>query len=236
VLYSVVVPAHNEAENLPQVIHDVVDVMNSLRGAWEIVVVDDGSCDDTWKILQKLHENIPQLRALRFRSQSGQTAAFSAGFVRAKGDIIITLDGDGQNDPKDIPRLLEALAGSDCVCGYRTFRRDSWIKRITSRCANAVRKFLLNDSVRDSGCSLKVFRAECVANIKLFRGMHRFLPALISMEGFHVIEMSVRHHPRKKGRSHYSFLNRGISTVSDLLAVWWMKRRTCRIDIEKTLP
>lgn len=235
-LYSIVIPAHNEAENISQLVHDVCSTMASVGGTWELIIVDDCSSDNTWEVLESLHKEVPQLRSIRLRRQSGQTAALSTGFKVSKGDILITLDGDGQNDPKDIPRLLEALVGSDCVCGYRGLRRDSWTKRMTSRIANSVRRFLLDDKVRDTGCSLKAFRAECVENIKFFRGMHRFLPALIAMEGFHVIEMSVRHHPRKKGKSHYSFLNRGFSTISDLLAVWWMKRRIVNVDIEKTLP
>lgn len=222
VYFSVVLPAHNEEDNLPPLLQEIQSVLNQIGRTWEIIVVDDGSTDHTWNLLRTA--SVP-VRGIRLKERSGQSAALDIGLRAANGEIIITLDADGQNDPKDIPSLLEALDGYDCVSGCRQNRQDSFHRKVITFMANTTRRWLLNDGIHDTGCSLKVFKAPCFRNVKLFKGMHRFLPVLIMIEGFHVTEWPVSHRPRTKGTSHYSIFNRGFSTIADLLAVWWMKRR-----------
>lgn len=234
--YSVVIPAHNEAKNLPALLSELEATMSQFAPSWELIIVDDASSDGTWDMLAARQQTMPQLRAIQLRRQSGQSAALAAGFKEIRGEVVITLDGDGQNDPHDIPLLLEALADVDCVTGCRTCRHDSWGKKITSFCANSLRRYLLGDTIQDTGCSLKVFRAPCLASLKMFKGMHRFLPSLVTIEGYRVKEIPVSHRPRKEGASHYSLRNRGLSTIVDLLAVWWMKRRHIRLEIANRLP
>jgi|AMWB02.1.fsa_nt_gi glycosyltransferase involved in cell wall biosynthesis len=222
VRYSIVLPAHNEVENLPQLLKEISSVMTDLTESWEVVVVDDASTDGTWNALKKFEG---PLQAIRLKHQSGQSAALNVGLKAAKGEILITLDADGQNDPHDIPLLLKALEGEDCVSGWRQHRHDRFHRRLISSFANGTRRWVLGDSIQDTGCSLKAFRANCFHSIKLFKGMHRFLPSLFLIEGFRVKEIPVSHRPRARGTSNYSIFNRGVSTVSDLFAVWWMKRR-----------
>jgi dolichol-phosphate mannosyltransferase len=233
VMYSVIIPAHNEAENLPGLLHELDEVMTNLQQPWEVIVVDDGSTDATWPFLEKEAHHLQQLQGVQLKKQSGQTAALLIGIQTAKGQIVITLDGDGQNDPHDIPRLLSVLRDADCVSGWRVDRQDSWHKKLTSRIANTMRRWVLVDSIHDTGCSLKVYKTPCFANVKLFKGMHRFLPSLLMIEGYQVKEIPVADRARKRGKSNYSFLNRGFSTISDLLAVWWMKRRTIHVEIKR---
>ncbi len=233
--YSIVIPVHNEAENLPPLLHELNEVMESLSHPWELLIVDDASNDATWPMLVQQRLSLPQLRGIRLLHRSGQSAALSAGFKEARGDIVITLDGDGQNDPHDIPLLLAALPDVDCVTGRRMCREDPWTKRVVSSCANGLRRWLLGDAIQDTGCSLKVFRRHCLANLPLFKGMHRFLPSLLIIDGYRVKEVPVSHRPRHTGTSNYSIFNRGFSTINDLLAVWWMKRRHIHIEISQRL-
>jgi len=233
VKYSIVIPAHNEKDNLPPLIQEIKSVMDKLGEPWEIIVVDDGSTDGSWEALHKCH--LPQLRGFLLKQQSGQSAALDIGIKAALGEIIIVLDGDGQNDPHDIPKLLVALDGVDCVSGCRQIRQDRWDRKIISTIANGTRKWLLGDDIHDTGCSLKAYRADCLRHIKLFKGMHRFLPSLLIIEGFQVKELPVSHRPRTLGTSNYSIFNRGLSPIVDLLAVWWMGRRRLRGEIAQTL-
>ena len=228
VRYSVVLPAHNEAESLPALLDEISSVMSGLGEPWEVVVVDDGSTDGTWEAVKKF--NGP-MQGVRLKHRSGQSAALDAGLKAAKGEVLITLDADGQNDPHDIPLLLKALEEADCVCGWRQRRHDRLHRRVLSSVANKTRQWVLGDRIQDTGCSLKIFRADAVRSIKLFRGMHRFLPSLLLIEGFRVKEIPVSHRPRTRGASKYSVFNRGLSTVSDLFAVWWMKRRRLNAPI-----
>jgi dolichol-phosphate mannosyltransferase len=231
--YSVVIPIYNEQDNIEPLISELEAAMNAYKDAWELIFVDDGSPDDSGLILKRLMLEKPFLRTLRFKNNAGQTAALQAGFKAAKGDYVITLDGDGQNDPKDIPHLLAiAKLGYDLVAGKRRHRQDSQIKRIISKCANLVRQKILADGVSDTGCSLKVYRKSALDKIPLYKGMHRFLPALFLIEGFSVREVEVEHRPRVAGRSKYTIFNRGLSLAFDLLAVWWMKKRKLTYEVE----
>jgi dolichol-phosphate mannosyltransferase len=225
--YSIIIPAYNEEENIADLLHEVRSVMSLVTGSWEVIVVDDASHDETWKAIRSLSSDIP-IRGFRLQERSGQTGALQVGFQKALGDIFITLDGDGQNDPHDIPLLLENLNGFDCVSGYREKRYDTLLKRMISKTANKVRRFLLGDEIIDTGCSLKVFKRQCVDNIQFFKGMHRFLSSLFLISGYTVKQIPVSHRPRTRGTSKYTLFNRGFSVFFDLLAVRWMKKR--RLD------
>lgn len=218
--YSVIIPTYNEEENIDFLITEIHEVMTMLNESWEVIVVDDASTDNTWKKISSL-----PIRGIRLEKRCGQTAALQVGLREACGDILITLDGDGQNDPHDIPLLLNKLDSCDCVSGYRSERHDSWQKSVLSKAANSIRRFVLDDDIIDTGCSLKAFKKECVSHMQLFKGMHRFLSSLILIEGCKVIQVPVSHRPRVHGTSNYTLFNRGISVFFDLLAVRWMKKR-----------
>jgi glycosyltransferase involved in cell wall biosynthesis len=198
-------------------------------------VVDDGSTDGTVSALKQAKEKLPELVIVRLAANSGQTAAFHAGFACARGDTIVTLDADLQNDPADIPKLLALLDRWDVVCGYRGKRMDSPLRRLSSRIANATRNKLTGDSIRDVGCSLRAFKAECVRGLKLYEGMHRFLPTLLKMDGWTVTEMAVNHRPRARGKSKYGVTNRLFKAARDLMAVRWMQARRLKYEIAEKL-
>jgi glycosyltransferase involved in cell wall biosynthesis len=234
--YSVVIPLKNEQENISDLVHELEPIMLALKSPWELLCIDDGSTDDTLKILQKLSEEKPYIRILAFDRNYGQSCAFDAGFRNAKGEWVITLDGDRQNDPADIPHMLKKTAEADLVCGRRVNRRDPWHKKITSKLANFIRSRLCHDNINDTGCSLKVYRTACLKNIKMFKGMHRFLPALFLIEGFRVTEVPVNHRERLKGSTKYNLFNRSFNTIADLLAVRWMLKRHVNYKIDKEIP
>lgn len=223
---SIVIPAHNEAACLPALLAELQIVLDDLSGDSEILVVDDGSTDATPAVLEHWSIREPRLRWFRLNGNFGQSAAFDAGFRSARGEVLITLDADGQNPPSEIPLLLAALDGCDMVCGWRYGRQDHWTKYMASKFANTLRRWVLKDGIHDTGCSLKAFRREAVARIKLFHGLHRFLPALVQMEGFEVHEVRVAHRARVGGQSHYGILNRMLGPLVDLIAVRWMQRRS----------
>lgn len=229
--YSVVVPLKNEEENVEELIEELEPVMLSLKQPWELICVDDGSTDRTIDILKALKKKKPYLRILKFDKNYGQTSGFDAGFKAAKGDYIITLDGDRQNDPNDIPALLELSKDHDLVVGWRHQRKDPPNKKITSKLANWIRSSVCEDGVHDTGCSLKVYKRESLKQLKLFNGMHRFLPALFKNEGFKVAEVRVNHRERTKGQTKYNFFNRSFNTVADMFAVRWMKNRRLHYKI-----
>jgi len=214
---SLIIPVFNEERSLMPLYKRIKEV---LKGPYEIIFIDDGSTDKTFVELNKLSD----IKIIRFRKNFGQTAALDAGIKHAKGKIIITLDGDLQNDPADIPRLLEKLKeGYDCVSGWRIKRKDSYVKLLTSILANKLRRLLINDQVHDSGCTLKAYKKECFENLDLYGEMHRYLPALLSLRGFKIGEIKVRHHQRKFGKSKYRS-SRLIRGFLDLITVWfWMK-------------
>jgi glycosyltransferase involved in cell wall biosynthesis len=229
-LLSIVIPAYDEEPNVEACYRELVDVLVPLGQPFEVLFVDDGSTDGTFAILARLAAADGRIRALRLRKNAGQTAALAAGFRAARGDVVVTLDADLQNDPRDIPTLLGALAGCDAVWGWRVDRQDPWTKRVASRTANAVRQHFTRDGVHDTGCPLKVFRRAALDRLILYRGMHRFLAALLRMEGFRVREVPVRHRPRHAGRSKYGNWSRMWAGLADLWAVRWMARR--RLDYE----
>ncbi len=235
IIYSVVIPLKNEEENITDLIQELEPIMLKINQPWELICIDDGSTDQTLSILQSLSKEKKYLRTLVFEKNFGQSSAFDAGFRAAKGTFIITLDGDRQNDPADIPKMIEAAQEADLVCGHRVNRKDSLSKKITSRLANFVRSNLCEDNVQDTGCSLKVYRSECFKKIKMFHGMHRFLPALFSIEGFRVKEVPVNHRERTRGVTKYNFFNRSFNTIADLFAVRWMKKRRLKYIVKKEI-
>ena len=229
-MLSVVVPVHNEADNIPSL---VAETCGALDGEidYELIFVDDGSTDDSFKKLKGLSKDFPRLRILRHKHRCGQSAAIWTGIRAARAEWIATLDGDGQNDPADILRLIRSQGGLQnldphlMVCGYRRRRQDSWIKRVSSRIANGVRRTLLKDDTPDTGCGLKVFARSTFLSLPFFDHMHRFLPALVLRGGGRVASVEVHHRPRLNGKSHYGIGNRLWVGIIDLLGVMWLRRR-----------
>jgi len=228
---SIVIPVYNELENLILLDKKITKSIKPLNKEYEVILVDDGSVDGSVDLIRKLKNENPCLRLIRFDRNYGQTAAFAAGFSKARGNIIVTMDADLQNDPADIPLLLEKINEYDVVCGWRYKRNDPWIKKLSSRIANSVRNTLSEESIADTGCSLKAFRRKCFQNIKLYNGMHRFFPTLMKMEGFSVTQVKVGHYPRVHGYSKYNISNRLFASFKDLLAIRWMKKRQIKYDI-----
>ncbi len=233
IAYSVVIPIKDEAENILPLMNELAPVMNSLGQPWELIYIDDGSTDCSLPQLQKLALAFPDIRVIVFERNFGQSSAFDAGFKAARGEFVITLDGDGQNDPKDIPALIAEADSHDLVCGWRVNRRDPLSKKIISKLANGVRGRLCHDYTHDTGCSLKVYRTACLRQIKMYQGMHRFLPALFRMEGFRVTEVAVSHRERTRGQSKYHFFNRSLGPLVDLFGMVWLRRRTLRYRIKE---
>lgn len=230
--FSVVIPLKDEEENIEALIEEIEAAMQKVDGSWEVICVDDGSKDQTMPVLERLKKSKPYLRILAFDRNYGQSSAFDAGFKAANGQFIITLDGDRQNDPADIPALIAHKGDYDLVCGRRMKRQDSLFKKFLSFIANQVRSRLCGDGVKDTGCSLKLYRTACLRQIKLFHGMHRFLPALFLIEGFRIKEIPVNHRKREKGRTKYNFFNRSLNTIADLFAVRWMRKRHLRYRLK----
>ncbi len=237
---SVVIPCHNEEENLPALFAALRPALAALGRSYEIIVTDDCSRDASWKVLQDLAAGDPSVRLQRLASNCGESAASWAGIKAARGRFIATLDADLQNDPRDLPKFFQALERFDCVCGARVAARgqtDGFVRSASSRLANWVRNGLSGETISDSGCTYRVFKRECVASLKYFEGMHRFLPTLIKLEGFSVTEIPISHHPRVAGRSHYGVWNRLFASLYDLFAVRWMKTRMFPISVgEKINP
>ncbi|MGD8619049.1 MAG: glycosyltransferase family 2 protein [Gammaproteobacteria bacterium] len=231
---SVVIPAYNEAESIPLLVDEVCDCLDTVLD-YELIVVDDCSSDATREVLQKSRKQHPRLRVLHHGSRSGQSAAICSGVQAARAPLIATLDGDGQNDPVDILNLYRAMERLQdellMVAGYRRQRRDTWLKRISSRIANRVRAAILKDATPDTGCGLKVFSRATFLALPQFDHMHRFLPALVRRLGGTVLSVDVRHRPRERGKSKYGLHNRLWVGIVDLLGVWWLQRRGFRPDV-----
>jgi dolichol-phosphate mannosyltransferase len=232
---SLVIPVYNEEENLPVLIPQIAKVLNPLGKTYEMIFVDDGSTDRSRRLLKEMVSHYPQMRIIGFKKNCGETAAGAAGLKEARGEVVVTMDADLQNDPRDIPKMLEYLKGYDMVTGWRQKREDSWVKRITSKIANRIRNGFSGETIRDSGCTFRAYRRECLQNLKLYKGMHRFMPTLVKIEGFRVIEIPIAHHPRKFGVSKYTTWNRMWRAFIDLLAVKWMKSRHIHYEIEERI-
>lgn len=231
---SVVVPVHNEEETLPELRMRLVRSLEAAGVGFEILLVDDGSTDRSGSMMDAFAAADGRIRVLHLRPRNGQSGAFDAGFRAARRPIVVTIDADLQNDPADIPSILEPIrAGrADVVCGVRTLRHDSWIRLASSRIANRFRDWITGDRITDTGCSLKVYRTEYLRRVKMYKGMHRFLPTLLRLEGARVIEMPVSHHARAAGRSKYGVGNRLFVGIRDCFAVRWMRDRTLRYTVE----
>src|SRR2546426_3614423 len=230
---SLVVPAYNERENLAPLL---AEIDSALTGrSYEVIVVDDGSSDGSVEALKALRRQYPQLRVIAFERNAGQTAAFAAGFRAARAPIVGTLGADPQNDPADIPTLVDTLqrSGAPPVAGHPAPRRDTPWKRLQSRIANGVRNRLNGEVIRDTGCSLKAFRTDAVKALPLFTGLHRFLPTLIKLQGGTVTEIAVGHRPRKYGVTKYGMWNRVLRSLVDAVAVRWIQRRALRYRVKE---
>jgi dolichol-phosphate mannosyltransferase len=235
---AVIVPVHNEAENLRSLIDEICVALSKISDEGEIIYVDDGSSDNSIELLLAIQANCPQLRVLTHDKCCGQSASIVTGVKATQANIIVTIDGDGQNDPADIPVLYHALQETEnpnhlLVAGSRTERKDTWIKRVSSKIANEVRSGLLGDNTTDTGCGLKVFTRTAFLSMPHFDHMHRFLPALMIRQGGKVISLKVNHRPRKRGTSNYGTLDRLIAGIIDLFGMLWLQRRANSPEVEE---
>jgi glycosyltransferase involved in cell wall biosynthesis len=247
-LLSVVVPAKNEAASLPQLVGEIAEALRPICGpsdmghrldGFEIVIVDDGSTDETSAVLLQLAATYPELRPLTLLQNVGQSAATAAGFRAARGDWVATLDADLQNHPFDLAALWASLPGHDAALGWRSKREDVWSKRVISRWANRVRNQVLGQSIRDTGCSVRIFPRAIALRLPMFHGCHRFFGPLLLREGCRIVQLPVIHRPRPHGRSHYNLWNRSIRVIVDLFGVAWLMRRPTRYEVAAepvTLP
>ena len=225
---SVIVPVFNEQENMSILQSELKTALGEIDH--EIIFVDDGSSDRT---VERIATG-PNIRVIRFQKNTGQSAAIYAGLQAGRGATAVLIDGDLQNDPADIPRLLaEIERGADLVCGYRVKRKDTVVKRLTSRIANAVRSRFTKDGVRDTGCTLKAMRRECVSAVVPFKGMHRFIPALVKGAGYRLVEIPVNHRPRRFGQSKYGLANRALRATIDMFGVRWLLSRRLNYKIRE---
>jgi glycosyltransferase involved in cell wall biosynthesis len=230
---SLVIPAFNEQENVEALLGRVGAALAQTGRVFEVVIVDDGSTDQTPRLLAEAMLKHDWLRVLRLARNHGQSAAFDAGFKAAKGQVIATIDADLQNDPEEIPRLLPLLEGFDMIAGWRQKRNDTWVRRMQSKIANKIRNWISQESIIDSACSLKLYRRHCLDGLQLYKGMHRFMPTLVKMRGYTVREEPVKHSQRFAGTAKYGLRNRAWRAFVDLLAVRWMKNRFIRYEVSE---
>lgn len=231
---SVVAPVFEEKENLRTLHAEIARVLGAGKD-WELVLVDDGSRDGSDALIRDLAREDARVVGVFFSANRGQSAAIAAGVQAARGRLVATLDADLQNDPADLPAMLGALDGNDAVVGYRVKRHDTFVRRVSSRIGNGVRNRLSKDSIRDTGCSLKVFRADAARSIRWFNGAHRFLPTLLRHQGYTVIEHPVSHRPRRAGKSKYGIRNRALRGLLDVLAVRWMRARAIDFPVREVI-
>lgn len=234
---SVVIPVYNEEDNLPVLWPELRGVLEARAVAFEVVFVDDGSRDRSAEVIRSFRDADPRVRLVRLKANAGETAATDAGLRAARGRWVVTMDADLQNDPADIPALLSHLDGWDCVTGWRVDRAagDNWLRRASSRIANRVRNRLSDESIQDSGCTFRAFRRDCLRGLVLYRGFHRFIPTLLRLRGYRVIEVPVSNRPRRFGQSKYGVMNRAFVAFVDLLVVRWMKERMLRYEVAEDL-
>ncbi|MEO8427517.1 MAG: glycosyltransferase family 2 protein [Verrucomicrobiota bacterium] len=232
---SIIVPVFNEAENILPLTQEVALALRSERRTYELVFVDDASTDETWERINAAHQANSSVRGLRHGSNRGQSAALWSGIQATTGPVIATMDGDLQNDPADLPKLLTELDWADFILGRRVKRRDNWLRQVSSRVARQARKIVLGIDLQDTGCSLRVFKRSALDGIFPFNGLHRFLPVLVHGGGAKVLEIPVNHRPRAAGVSKYGIRNRLGRGIVDLLAVaWYQKRRLRNVQITET--
>ena len=234
---SIVLPVYNEEENLPPLWQEIRDALDPTGLQYEAIFVDDGSRDRSAEIVREFRRRDPRVRLIKLKTNAGETAATDAGFKAVRGRHVVVMDADLQNDPRDIPAMLAHLEQWDAVTGWRVNRAagDSWVRRLSSRIANRVRNSLSQETIHDSGCTFRAFRRECLRDLVLYRGLHRFIPTLLRMRGFRVLEVPVSHRPRRFGTSKYGIANRALRAFIDLLAVRWMKDRQLRYEIAEEL-
>jgi dolichol-phosphate mannosyltransferase len=235
---SFAIPCYNEEGNLRELFKAIRAAVEPLNLSYEIIVTDDCSADKSWEILKEYAAADSRVRAIRLAINRGGSAAQWIAMKAARGKYIVTLDADLQNDPKDLPKFLEALKSFDCVCGSRVAVRaqsDTIMKVISSRIANAVRNKLSGENISDAGCCYRAFKRECIDDLKFFKGMHRFIPTLLKMEGYSVTEIPISSNPRFAGKSHYGVWNRLFASFYDLLAVRWMKKRMFKIKVAERI-
>ena len=226
---SVVIPVFNEEDNLEPLLKELEGVLAGLGRSYEVLCIDDCSTDRSLEVLKQLKATRPWLRILRHGVNSGESAAEATGFEHANGDIIITMDADQQNDPHDIPALLDSLKDDIvAVCGVRRKREDDWVKRLSSRTANVFRNWATGDRISDAGCTFRALRRQALREVLVFNGMHRFLPTMLRLQGYKVVEILVNHRPRVKGLSRYGVGNRVWRGMEDCFAMRWYRRRCVR--------
>jgi len=232
---SVVFPVYNEEENVPLLLREIAAAVDGRGWTYEIVAVDDGSTDRSLEVLRSLRQQYPTLRVLALQKNSGQTAALDAAWRAAEGRLVVSLDADLQNDPADIPAMVQKLeqAKADMVIGVRVNRRDTWSRKMQSRIGNGVRNWITGDQITDTGCSLKLVKKEAVDRVRLFTGMHRFLPTLVRYAGYKVVEMPVNHRARQFGVSKYGAMNRAFRGLADCFAVRWMGKRMLNYQVRE---
>jgi dolichol-phosphate mannosyltransferase len=230
---SIVVPVYNEEESLPLLWPEIREVLEATGLRYEVIFVDDGSRDRSAEIVREFRERDGRVRLVRLKTNAGESAATDAGLKAVRGRYVVVMDADLQNDPRDIPAMLEQLDRWDAVTGWRANRAagDSWVRRLSSRVANRVRNRLSEESIQDSGCTFRAFRRECLRDLVLYQGFHRFIPTLLKLRGFRVLEVPVNHRPRRFGTSKYGIGNRAVRAFVDLLVVRWMKDRLLRYEI-----
>ena len=230
---SVVIPVYNEEASLTPLWSELRVVLEGLGLAFEVVFVDDGSRDRSAEIIRSFREADRRVRLVRLKTNGGETAATDAGLKAARGGRVVVMDADLQNDPRDIPMLLSHLDQWDAVTGWRVNRAagDNLVRRVSSRVANGIRNWMSDETIQDSGCTFRAFRRECLRGLVLYRGFHRFIPTLLRMRGYRVLEVPVGHRPRRFGRSKYGVLNRAVVALTDLLVIRWMKARLLRYEV-----
>jgi dolichol-phosphate mannosyltransferase len=232
---SIILPVFNERDNLEPLLAELHTALGAIGRSYEILLVDDGSTDGSADVIRAAAHRSRTVTGIVFDSNAGQSAALAAGFRMARGDVWITMDADGQNDPADIPELLAALQGGDVVSGIRVGRADGWRRRTSSRIANAVRRAVTGDHITDTGCSLKAYRRRAVEGIPLFTGAHRFLAGICEMRGARVVEIPVHHRARRHGVSKYGVGNRLFRGIRDLIGVRWLRSRLLRFRIREVI-
>jgi len=230
---SVVIPVYNEEASLTPLWSELRVVLEGLGLAFEVVFVDDGSRDRSAEIIRSFREADRRVRLVRLKTNGGETAATDAGLKAARGGRVVVMDADLQNDPRDIPMLLAHLDHWDAVTGWRVNRAagDNLVRRASSRVANGIRNWMSDETIHDSGCTFRAFRRECLRGLVLYRGFHRFIPTLLRMRGYRVLEVPVGHRPRRFGRSKYGILDRALVAFADLLVIRWMKSRLLRYEV-----